>query len=126
MVTCARNRNDKECLWKPLGVKDKPIKLQYDIWIVNGDPSSKSLNPFEHQFSFELHDVFEIHLVAFFLILLILALWIYAFRKQPHLITKLLTVIFAGELLSTVFSLLHVTVFAMNGVGIDWLSKVNL
>jgi hypothetical protein len=122
MVSCSRDRRQKKCQWQPVAMKEA-ITLKYDIWIVNGNPSIKGLNPFEHQFSFELHDVFEIHLVSFFLILGILVLWIYAFLKQQHLITKLLTVVFAGELLSTVLSLIHVTTFAFNGVGVEWMNK---
>ena len=100
------------------------LTIQYDIWMVNGNPSSKSLNPFEHQFSFEFHDVFEIHLVSFLVLSLILFLWMYAFLRQKHMITKLLTVVFVGELLSTVLHLIHVTVFAFNGQGMEWMRKM--
>nr|KAG5712887.1 hypothetical protein BaRGS_007484 [Batillaria attramentaria] len=102
------------------------IKVQYDIWLVNGNPSSKALNPFEHQFSFEFHDVFEIHFAAFLVLLLLLLLWLYAFHKQRHVITKLFTVVLVGELSSTVLSLIHVTVFAFDGEGVVWLSKVGV
>ncbi|XP_076463418.1 integral membrane protein GPR180-like isoform X2 [Babylonia areolata] len=123
IVSCSRDRGHKDCQWRP-GSMTEPLTIAYDVWLVNGDPSSKALNPFEHQFSFEFHDVFEIHLVAFLLISVILALWTYAFLKQKHMITKLLTVVFAGELLSTTLSLTHVAVFAYNGQGVDWMSKV--
>lgn len=122
IVSCVRDRAKKQCKWEPTN-KREPIIIQYDIWIVNGNPTSKGLNPFEHQFSFEFHDVFEIHLVAFLLIAVIMFLWIYAFLKQQHLITKLLTVVFAGELLSTILSLIHVTTFSFNGVGVEWMNK---
>lgn len=102
----------------------EPIEINYDIWVVNGNPSSKGLNPFEHQFSFELHDVFEIHLVAFLVCSLLLLLWVYALIKQKHLITKLLTVVIGGELFSIFLNLIHVAVFAFNGEGVDWMSKL--
>lgn len=123
IASCWRNRTNNVCKWVPQAMKEE-ILIEYDIWLVNGNPSSRGLNPFEHQFSFEFHDVFEIHLVAFLLCLLLTLLWSYAFFKQRHLITKLLTVIIGGELLSTLLNLIHVTVFAFNGQGVGWMSKV--
>ena len=123
IVSCSRDRTHNQCQWMPRAMKEV-LTIQYDIWIVNGNPSSKSLNPFEHQFSFEFHDVFEIHLVSFLVLSLILFLWMYAFLRQKHIITKLLTLVFVGELLSTVLHLIHVTVFAFNGQGVEWMRKM--
>ena len=86
MVSCHRQAG---CVWQHAA--DKTVEISYDIWLVNGDPSIKHLNPFEHQFSFEYHDVFEIHLMALLLLSLIGALWVYAYKKQRHPLTTIFT-----------------------------------
>ncbi|VDN45582.1 unnamed protein product [Dibothriocephalus latus] len=40
-----------------------PTTINYDIWLVNGVPSLQDYYRFEHQFSFEDHDIFEMYLV---------------------------------------------------------------
>ena len=91
---------------------------------MNGDPDSKHLNPFEHQFSFEMHDVFEIYLIFSLLYALILGVWIYAFKQQLHPITKILTVCISTEFAGVAFNLIHVFIFAFNGVGAGWLKVI--
>lgn len=123
LVSCYRDStSERKCEWQ--SSKDSGIVLQYDIWLVNGNPSVKGLNPFEHQFSFELHDVFEIHLIAFTFCVIIFLLWLYAFNSQRHIVTKLFTACICGELLSISMNLIHVSVFAYNGVGAEWLGKI--
>ncbi|KAK3094097.1 hypothetical protein FSP39_024103 [Pinctada imbricata] len=57
MVSCYRNTTKNNCSW--VNNESENIEIEYDIWLVNGNPDSKHLNPFEHQFSFEDHDIFE-------------------------------------------------------------------
>ncbi|CAL1527571.1 unnamed protein product [Lymnaea stagnalis] len=123
LVSCYRDTSGRKCEWH--SSKDSEITINYDIWLVNGNPSVKGLNPFEHQFSFELHDVFEIHLIAFTSCVIIFLLWIYAFTSnQRHIITCLFTACICGELLSIMMNLTHVSIFAFNGIGAEWLGKI--
>lgn len=103
---------------------DPKVSIAYDIWMVNGNPSVKGLNPFEHQFSFEVHDVFEIHLAAFVVSVILFLLWLYAFSKQKHIITKVFTASLCVELCSIICYLIHISIFAYNGVGADWLGSI--
>ncbi|KAM7536032.1 hypothetical protein Aperf_G00000089630 [Anoplocephala perfoliata] len=41
-----------------------PMRISYDIWMVNGVPRLRDYYRFEHQFSFEYHDIFEIYLTS--------------------------------------------------------------
>lgn len=117
MVSC--HRDSKGCHW---GANHSVnIKIDYDIWLVNGDPASKHLNPFEHQFSFEMHDVFEIYAIFSLLYTITLPIWIYAYKQQVHPITKLLTVCISTEYAGIILNFLHVLVFCINGVGAEWL-----
>jgi len=116
LVACQRSRS---CKWKE--IRNMDIEVEYDIWMVNGDPASKHLNPFEHQFSFEMHDVFEIYAIFFVVYIPTLIVWLYAYFKQIHRITKMLTGCIVTELTGITFNFLHVLIFAFNGVGATWL-----
>lgn len=117
LVAC--HRDSRSCKWTANTTLD--FEVDYDIWLVNGDPASKHLNPFEHQFSFEMHDVFEIYLVFTVLYIIVIPVWIYAYRQQVHPITKLLTVCISTEFAGVVLNFLHVLIFSINGVGAEWL-----
>ena len=120
VVSCYRDTtHGRKCRWAHN--RDQHVYLDYDLWLVNGDPSAKHLNPFEHQFSFELHDVFEIHMIVLSVCSLLFAVWMYAFMKQRHQITNILTLSIASEILGIMCNVIHVTVFAFNGWGVTWL-----
>ncbi|GFS11675.1 integral membrane protein GPR180-like [Elysia marginata] len=121
-VACGRDTSKRKCEWQ--SYKDLDITIDYDIWLVNGDPSLKGLNPFEHHFSFEFHNVFEIHLIAAILCIAIFLLWLYAFSSQRHLTTRLFTVCLCGEIFSIFLTLTHVCIYAVNGVGAEWLNHL--
>lgn len=115
MVACQR----KNCNW--IHNSSINMDIDYDIWMVNGDPASKHLNPFEHQFSFEMQDVVEIYAIFSVLYTVILPFWIYAYQKQIHPITKLLTVCICTEYAGVVMNVFHVLIYSFNGVGAEWL-----
>ncbi|KAH3854170.1 uncharacterized protein LOC127875469 isoform X2 [Dreissena polymorpha] len=117
LVAC--HRTSQSCSWQER--TDLDFEVEYDIWLVNGDPASKHLNPFEHQFSFEMHDVFEIYAIFCLLYIPTIVVWLMAFYKQLHTITKMFTVCICGEFAGISFNFLHVLIFAFNGVGAEWL-----
>lgn len=119
IVSCYR---DGSCLWNSSA--NPSVSIKYNIWLVNGNPSVKGFNPFEHQFSFEVHDVFEIHLAAFATTVVLLLMWMYAFSKQKHIVTKVFTVSIAVELAGIISNLIHISIFAYNGVGAAWLGSI--
>ncbi|XP_050404365.2 uncharacterized protein LOC126820431 [Patella vulgata] len=110
------------CQWHDTSTDD--VIIHYDIWLVNGNPELKHYNPFEHQFSFELHDVFEIHVTALVICCIILPMWLYAFFKQKHRITKILTVCFVLQMGSIGCNLLYIILIAATGSGFTWLAVI--
>ena len=48
LVAC--HRDPVTCEWRHTR---QPITVQYDIWLVNGDPRKRAQNPLEYQFSFD-------------------------------------------------------------------------
>ena len=92
--------------------------IHYDIWLVNGAPSSQHNNRFEHQFSFEQHDIIEIYLCSFCVYLFILPFIVYRLRSHFHYMYIHLALYVAFELVSRFLSLVHYFVFAYNGKGL--------
>lgn len=84
-VACYRDSN---CSWKPL---EEEFSLDYDIWLVNGNPYSKNQNPLEYQFSFDNQDTVEIYLVFLACYMFLTPLQVYAVMRQKHPVTKLFT-----------------------------------
>ena len=95
------------------------MQIDYDIWLVNGDPQRKNFNPFEHQFSFEMHDIVEIYLTFFILYSFLVPIQMYAFRKQDHVIPKLLTTSIMLEYMGILCSCIHYIKFAFDGRGVE-------
>lgn len=92
--------------------------IHYDIWLVNGAPSSRSNNRFEHQFSYEHHDIVEIYIYSFIIYLFILPFILYRLRSHFHYLYLLLAVYVGFELISRFLSLIHNFVFAYDGRGV--------
>ena len=118
MVSCYHDTtNASTCFWS-YGDDDRAIDIDYDIWFVNGNPEKKHVNPFEHQFSFELHDVFELYLIFFIAYLFLLPVQFYALSIQRHAIPLLLTLAMCLEYLGVFLNFVHVTKFAVDGEGV--------
>lgn len=101
LVSCSRGRpkKQKQCSWSHNTSLN--LEMDYDIWFVNGDPNTKHMNPFEHQFSYELHDVLEIYLTFLVLNGFLLTIQVWVFRQQRHVLIYMLTAILTMEVSST-------------------------
>ena len=108
------------CVWERI---DDDFRLNYDIWIVNGNPEATSRdNRFEYHFSFDNHDLVEIYFICVLLYLLIplplvvIKLRSLAYAKHPILISYVLFQIFF--FVGNTSNLIHYFIFAYNGIGI--------
>ena len=123
LVSCHHNDTDSSaCTWTYDSQRD--IVIDYDIWLVNGHPLVKHINPFEHQFSFEHHDIFEVYLAFFIVYSLLVPIQMYALSRQKHMLPVLLTMCMAMEYVGIIFNLIHVLKFAFDGEGVDMLKVV--
>ena len=116
-VSCYQNSTtESECQW--VHNQDQSVEIDYDIWLVNGNPFTKHVNPFEHQFSFEHHDVFEIFLTFFILYTFLVPIQIYAFTRKKHMLPLILTISICLEYVGVFFNFIHVFKFAFDGIGV--------
>lgn len=133
LVSCVRD----DCKWKDLAsmdpnektnvnkslnqghVDDSPsYTIAYDIWLVNGNPNSDRKSFLEHQFTYELQDLFEIYLCSFLIYFFILPFIVYRLRKHFHYLYLQLFVYVSIELTSRFLSLIHTLVFSFDGAGV--------
>ncbi|KAM7288984.1 integral membrane protein GPR180 [Ixodes scapularis] len=122
MVSCYRVGEGKDCKWKDSVEED--IAINYDIWLVNGNPAASSHNFFEYQFSFEQQGSLERVLLFFVLYLVLACLQVYAALQQKHLVTRLFTAALTLQLLSFLWTITHLAFFAWDGVGVPTLGIV--
>ncbi|XP_054153042.1 uncharacterized protein LOC128951794 [Oppia nitens] len=113
------------CHWKD-GTADDSV-LKYDVWLVNGHPSSASnkLLDFDHQFSFEQQDLLlNLLLVIFYIVLTAAQLYAFTSQKIRNLLSYLFTISLSMHCLSDFFLVLHKIVFAHDGQGFEILNTV--
>ncbi|CAG7725104.1 unnamed protein product [Allacma fusca] len=112
LVACYRD--PKTCKWKH---SRNYTAVQYDIWLVNGNPYTKAQNPLEYQFSFDRQDTVEIYLVFFVCYLVLVPLQVHAVLRQRHILPRLFTGSIALELTAVLSNVIHNLTFCLDGVG---------
>lgn len=98
---------------------DINYEIDYSIYLTNGNPNLQSFNRFEHHFTYELHDIFEIYLITLVIYLLILPFVIYRVCKYYHHLYLILLVYISIEVATRFMFLIHNLVYSFNGVGIQ-------
>ncbi|XP_033211659.1 transmembrane protein 145 [Belonocnema kinseyi] len=116
LVSCYRNTTT--CHWEHY---DKHEKLDYDIWLVNGNPNTSSLNTLTYQFSYDRQNTIELYLLFFLCYLILVPLQLYAVRLQRHPVTRLFTASLLLEFIALCLILIHILKFAFDGVGYEQL-----
>jgi len=92
-------------------------EINYDFYLVNGNPNHTSYNPLTFHYSYEQQNTLEMYLVFFLIYIILLPLQCYAVRIQKHHVTKLFTISLFLEFISLCFILTHMIRYAMTGMG---------
>lgn len=115
LVACYRN--NVTCQWE---YYEKNDELEYDIWLINGDPDNTGLSSLSsYQFSYDRQNTMELYLLFFVCYVILVPLQLYAVRLQKHPVTKLFTASLLLEFLALCLILVHILKFAFDGVGYD-------
>lgn len=119
MVACYHNRTT--CEWHHY---DAPYSydIDYDIWLVNGNPNSSSFNTLVYQFSYDRQNTLELYLLFWLLYIILVPLQLHAVRVQKHPVTKLFTASLILDFIALCFILIHTVKFAIDGEGYPKLS----
>ncbi|XP_065558694.1 uncharacterized protein LOC136026250 isoform X2 [Artemia franciscana] len=116
LVACTRNSTT--CQWE--AVKDNAT-INYDLWLVNGNPRTSSHPTFDYHFSVEMQGIAEIYLVCFACYGFLAPLQLYAIWRQKHAIPKLFTASILFVTTGLFFNMVQAIEFAGDGTGIDGL-----
>ncbi|CAH1389379.1 unnamed protein product [Nezara viridula] len=119
LVSCYRNSTT--CQWHHT---PHNIQIEYDIWLVNGNPNSSNYNPLVYQFSFDRQNTIELYLVFFLIYFVLVPLQIFAVVRQQHPVTRLFTASLILEFLGLLFNLISVMKFVVDGVGYPKLAVI--
>ena len=95
--------------------------MDYDIWLVNGNPNTSSLKTLTYQFSYDRQNTIELYLLFFVCYIILVPLQLYAVRLQRHPVTRLFTASLLLEFVALSLILIHVMKFALDGVGYEQL-----
>lgn len=112
LVACYRN--ETTCQWEHL---NESLELDYDIWLVNGNPNTSGLNSLTYQFSCDRQNTVELYFLFFICYIILVPLQLYAVRLQKHPVTRLFTASLLLEFVAICLILIHVLKFALDGVG---------
>lgn len=115
MVACYRNSTT--CKWHHYKPPIKNTQIEYDFWLVNGNPNHSSFNPLVYQFSFDQQNTLELYFVFWCVYVILVPLQLYAVRTQKHPVTKLFTASLLLEFIAICFALIHALSFALDGIG---------
>lgn len=133
MVACYRN--ETTCEWHHLDSLSG-YDIEYDIWLVNGNPNGSSYNTLTYQFSFDRQNTLELYLLFWFVYMVLVPLQCHAVKIQKHPVTKLFTASLLLDFIALCLILMHTLKFALDGIGFpnvlmagnicDILSRVSL
>ncbi|KAF7992105.1 hypothetical protein HCN44_001430 [Aphidius gifuensis] len=116
LVACYRNK--QTCQWEWY---NESLDIDYDIWLVNGNPNNSGSHSLTYQFSYDRQNTLELYLLFFLCYIILVPLQLYAVRLQRHPVTRLFTASLLLEFLAICLILIHVVKFAFDGVGYEQL-----
>ncbi|CAG9763945.1 unnamed protein product [Ceutorhynchus assimilis] len=119
MVACYHNTTT--CQWHHYQPKT-PYQIEYDFWLVNGNPNSSSFST--HQFSFDRQNTLELYLVFWICYMVLVPLQCHAVRIQKHPVTRLFTASLLLDFVALCLNLLHTLKFALNGQGFPTIQMI--
>ncbi|CAG9816131.1 unnamed protein product [Phaedon cochleariae] len=94
-----------------------PYEIDYDIWLVNGNPNNSAFNTLTYQFSFDRQNTLELYLVFWLCYMVLVPLQCHAVKTQKHPVTKLFTASLLLDFMALCLILVHNLRYALNGEG---------
>lgn len=114
MVACYRN--ETTCEWHHLDSIGS-YDIEFDIWLVNGNPNGSSYNTLTYQFSFDRQNTLELYLLFWLVYMVLVPLQCHAVKIQKHPVTKLFTASLLLDFIALCLILMHTLKFALDGIG---------
>jgi hypothetical protein len=114
MAACYLNMTS--CEWHHYE-PNRVYTIDYDIWLVNGNPNASSYSTLTYQFSFDRQNTLELYLLFWLCYMVLVPLQCHAVKTQKHPVTKLFTASLLLDFLALCLILMHTLKFALDGEG---------
>ncbi|XP_065160392.1 integral membrane protein GPR180 [Atheta coriaria] len=113
-VACYRNKTT--CEWNHYDMGND-YELEYDLWLVNGNPNISSFSTLSYQFSFDRQNTLELYFLFWLCYMVLVPLQLYAVRIQKHPVTKLFTASLLLDFIALCLIMIHTLKFSLDGMG---------
>ena len=120
ILACSRNTS-VTCDW----AGSSEVYFNYDITIVNSDPTTPNYDHFDYEFPYEYHGVLILEMLFTILYLILTVIQFILHSRlvagkgySPHLLIQLFTTSLILDLLHGTCEMIHFSVYAANGVGV--------
>ena len=125
LIACSLGTNYtnwRPCEWERISLGSRyQIDVEYDMWLVNGNPFGPNRDYFTYQFSFETQGILQMY-IAFLFALTLLAIIHVCQRTrkgaQQHTLIHLYSTCLACTWVSVFFEFVHYMVYGQNGKGV--------
>lgn len=113
--------SEPDCKWVKSTSKGS---IDYDVWFVSGDPNATKHDAFTYQFSFHEHGILIVLIIIIILYVILLPFhvvgytWLFGKCQMPNFV-RIFTVALIVELIGLIFILIHYSVYADDGKGIQ-------
>ncbi|XP_018579615.1 integral membrane protein GPR180 [Anoplophora glabripennis] len=114
MVACYHNSTS--CQWRYYE-SHTPYEIEYDIWLVNGNPNNSAYSTLTYQFSFDRQNTLELYLLFWLCYMVLVPLQCHAVKAQKHPVTKLFTASLLLDFIALCLILIHNLKYALDGQG---------
>lgn len=92
-------------------------EIDYDIWLVNGNPNNSAFNTLTYQFSFDRQNTMELYLLFWLCYMILVPLQCHAVKTQRHPVTRLFTASLLLDFFALCLILIHTLKYALDGEG---------
>lgn len=114
IVACYHN--NVTCDWRYYESRT-PYEIEYDIWLVNGNPNNSAYSTLTYQFSFDRQNTLELYLLFWLCYMVLVPLQCHAVKTQKHPVTKLFTASLLLDFVALCLILIHNLKYALDGRG---------
>lgn len=114
IVACYHN--NVTCDWRYYESRT-PYEIEYDIWLVNGNPNNSAYSTLTYQFSFDRQNTLELYLLFWLCYMVLVPLQCHAVKTQKHPVTKLFTASLLLDFVALCLILIHNLKYALDGQG---------
>lgn len=115
IVACYLNKTT--CNYQHYNSYSQHYEIDYDVWLVNGNPNNSAYSTLTYQFSFDRQNTMELYLLFWLCYMILVPLQCHAVKTQKHPVTRLFTASLLLDFFALCLILVHTLKYALDGEG---------